>query len=296
MDRRTTAAREQSTQSRGRRAILVMLVVAAIVIPLSAWLGPRVSGNSGNTDPRATWPTVGGDLHALTLSGKRLFVSGHSGAGYLDIPGDWTQISSLDNKDGMGWAQTSNGVLVGGHEGLYFSNDDGATFRRATTKLPAKDVHALGAAGNTVYLASPQAGLLVSNDSGASFSRRNQIGSGFMGTINVDPADPTRAIAPDMKFGALITTDGGTNWKKLGGPAGTMSVAWNHADSQQIVVIGMDGASTTSDGGKRWTTLPVPSGTSVATYDPQGNLYVAALKGNHAQVFRRDDNGWVSVR
>jgi len=270
-----------------------MLVVAAIVVPLSSWLGPRVSGTSGSA---ATGPTVGGDLHALTLAGSRLFVSGHAGAGYLDRPGNWTQIASLDSQDGMGWAQTPSGVLVGGHKGLYFSSDDGATFRRASAKLPATDIHALGSAGKTVYLASPQAGLLVSKDAGASFEQRNRIGSGFMGTIMVDPANPKRAIAPDMELGALMTTDGGNTWKKLGGPGGTMSVAWNPSTSERIVVIGMDGASVSTDAGKSWSSLPVPAGTAAATYDTQGNLYAATLKGDRALVFRQASNEWKPVR
>lgn len=73
-------------------------------------------------------------------------------------------------------------------------------------------MHALGAAGDTVYLASPRAGLLASSDGGRSWQTRNaDAGRGFMGTILVDSADPAHLIAPDMQSGLVASADGWRN-------------------------------------------------------------------------------------
>jgi photosystem II stability/assembly factor-like uncharacterized protein len=294
MNRQTStaaAAPHKVSTARGKRAMLAMLAVAAIVVPVSAWLGQRDSGGSA-----ANGPTVGGDLHVVAAFDGRLFVSGHNGAGYLDTPGGWTQIASLDDKDGMGWAKTPQALLVGGHAGLYSSTDGGLSFSKAGADLPVTDVHALGSNGDTVYLASPQAGLFVSEDGGKTFAKRNEVGASFMGTITVDPADPAHAVAPDMQNGAVVTTDGGATWKKLGGPGGTMAVAWNPVDLAQIVVIGMDGAAISTDAGKSWSAFSVPDGTSAAAYDAGGQLYAAVLQGSRAHVFKLSGKTWTALK
>ncbi|MGC4939925.1 WD40/YVTN/BNR-like repeat-containing protein [Kribbella sp. DT2] len=231
---------------------------------------------------------VGGDLHAVVTLGSRRFVSGHDGAGFSDVYRSWQAIPTLGGKDAMGWAAVPGRILVGGHEGLYLSTDEGRSFEAADTNLPVTDVHALGAAKNTVYAASPQSGLFRSDDSGNTFVRVSDTAASFMGTIAVDPGDPEHLLAPDMRAGVAQSKDGGRTWTALGGPEGTMSVAWNPKDLRQIAAVGMDGLMVSRDGGVTWAKLDTEGPASAVAFDGKGNLLLAVLDGARAEVYVAD--------
>lgn len=268
------------------RVVLPLFAVALIVVVV----GTIVNRGGDTDDESGTGPVVGGDLHAVGQLGDRLFVGGHAGAGYRASTGGWMQIETLDDKDVMGWASSGGDLLAGGHAGLYRSRDDGLTFA-AVPDLAVSDVHALGAAGERVYLGTPEAGVLVSDDGGASFSLVSSAGRDFMGTIWVDPANPDVAIAPSMRSGVVKTTDGGETWTAMGSSSGSMAVAVD-GSGQDLVAIGMDGAETSDDDGSTWSALEVPDGTSAAAYTSEGDLVVAALSGERAEVFTAVSGTW----
>lgn len=272
---------------RARRFVVPFLIFAALVIVITyfATKGARASNSSG--------PVVGGDLHALGELEGRMFVGGHGGAGYRASEGGWTQIESLDDKDVMGWATTASRVFAGGHEGLYASTDGGETFDQVAG-VPVSDVHALGASGGTVYLASPESGVLVSADGGRSFEARSQAGQMFMGNIWVDPSDPNTAIAPSMRDGAVETTDGGATWTQLGSAMGSMAVAVDRTGTH-LCALGMNGADVSADGGATWTSVDVPDGTSAAAYTTDGRLIVAALDGDRAELYEQAGGTWTPL-
>ncbi|HXF57374.1 MAG TPA: hypothetical protein VNO34_07360 [Actinomycetota bacterium] len=146
----------------------------------------------GHSTP--TRPFVGGDLHSLVVdpeSPARLFVGGHHGVAWSTDGGKtWRPVDTLEGADAMGWAFSGHRVLVGGHPGLFVSEDGGRTFERRNEGLPATDIHALGAAGQLVYAASPQVGVFASPDGGRSWQVRTEdVGQAFMGRILVDPND-----------------------------------------------------------------------------------------------------------
>lgn len=239
-------------------------------------------------------PVVGGDLHTITAVDDALYVGGHAAVAVSRDGGrEWQQVPSLENADAMGWAQTSDALLAGGHPGLFRSTDGGASFTQVTGDGAVADAHALGSAGDTVYLGSPKAGLLVSEDGGATWETRNaEAGRSFMGTILVDPADPQRVLAPDMSNGLLASSDGGRSWTPLGGPEGTMAAAWDPTDTARIVVVGMSESAISSDGGQTWESLSVPAGTSAATFSADGGtIYAGALDGEVAVVSASTDGG-----
>lgn len=273
---------------RARRFVVPFLAIAAALVAIS-----YVSSRKPD-EPSGTGPVVGGDLHAVGEVGSRLFVSGHGGAGYRASAGGWTQIDSLDDRDVMGWASTGSKILAGGHAGLYASSDDGSTFDQVDG-LPVSDVHALGAAGDVVYLASPEAGTLVSTDGGTTFEPRSSAGQDFMGTIWVNPTNPDLAIAPSMQDGAVRTTDGGATWTPLGSGSGSMAVAVDTTGSRLLAIV-MDGAQLSTDGGASWTALDVPDGTRAASYTATGDLVVAALAGDRADVYQQDGGNWDLLR
>jgi len=301
---RTTTTRPVRRQPSGGAAAAIgraparrrWLAVIAAVAAAAGVIGGVYALSRGEDGARGgeAAPFVGGDLHVLASVEDRLYVGGHDGAAVSDDGGrSWAALESLRGADPMGWAQTSDAMLVGGHPGLYRSTDNGTTFTKVSGEGAVPDVHALGAAGDTAYLASPQAGFLVSTDSGVTWRSRNaQVGRGFMGTILVDPADPRRLIAPDMANGLVTSADGGATWTRLGGPGGAMAAAWDPADTDRLVAIGMTGSAISSDGGGTWTPLQVPDGTSAAAFSPDGGtLYVAALDGDSATTYASTDDG-----
>lgn len=273
---------------RARRFVIPFLAIAAVIVAIS-YLSSRRSDQSSGTGP-----VVGGDLHAVGELRSRIFVGGHGGAGFRTSAGGWTQIESLDDKDVMGWASTGSKVLAGGHAGIYGSTDDGSTFDQIDG-LSVSDVHALGASGDVVYLASPEAGTLVSTDGGTTFEPRSSAGQDFMGTIWVDPTNPDIAIAPSMQNGAVRTTDGGASWTPLGSASGSMAVAVDKTGSR-LLAIGMDGTQLSTDGGASWTAPDVPDGTSAASYTSTGDLVIAALAGDRADVYQQVGGKWDPLR
>lgn len=288
--RRSATARPASAAP-NRRWWPIAAAGAAALIAGGIYLAAQ-DGESGGTD--SARPYVGGDLHTITAIEGRLYVGGHDGVAVSTDEGQtWRSVSSLQGADAMGWAQTSRALLVGGHPGLFTSTDNGTTFTKTAGDSQVGDVHALGAAGDTAYLASPQAGLLTSDDGGATWTLRNSaVGQTFMGTILVDPSDPQHVIAPDMQNGLVTSSDGGSTWTVLGGPSGAMSVAWDPTDTQRLIAVGMDGGALTSDGASTWADLQLPGGTTAATFSEDGTtLYAAALDGDTARVFSSTDKG-----
>ena len=281
------AAARRRTQQRWAVGGAAALAVAATVTFVA------VRGNGDGAEPSAA-PVVGGDLHTLTVVDDALYVGGHAAVAVSRDGGrQWEQVPSLENADAMGWAQTSDALLAGGHPGLFRSTDGGASFTQVTGSAAAPDAHALGAAGDTVYLGSPQAGLMVSEDGGVTWETRDaEAGRSFMGTILVDPADPQRLLAPDMSSGLLASADGGRSWTPLGGPEGAMAAAWDPTDTARIVVVGMSESALSNDGGQTWQPLTVPAGTSAAAFSSDGaTLYTAALDGEVAVVSASTDGG-----
>lgn len=278
--------------SNRRPSVLAVVGASALIVAGGVYALSRSDNGAAGT---AAAPYVGGDLHVLASFDDRLYVGGHDGAAVSTDDGrTWSALTSLRGADPMGWAEIANGdMLVGGHPGLYRSTDAGATFTQLTGGTAVPDVHALGAAGNTAYLASPQAGFLASADGGATWQVRNtDIGQGFMGTILVDPEDPQRLIVPDMMNGLVFSSDGGANWTRLGGPSGVMAAAWDPTDTDRLVAVGMDDSAMSNDGGATWTSLQVPDGTSAVTFSADGQtLYAAALDGTSAMTSISTDQG-----
>ena len=302
-DRRRAAAAERAeaarraARRRTRQRWAVGVAAALAVSGVAAFLALR-DGASGGGDAAA--PVVGGDLHTLTVVGDALYAGGHAAVAVSRDGGrQWQDIPSLEGADAMGWAQTTDALLAGGHPGLFRSTDGGASFEPVAGSGELPDVHALGGAGDTVYAGSPQAGLVVSEDGGQTWETREpEAGRSFMGTILVDPGDPQRLIAPDMSSGLVASSDGGRSWTPLGSPEGAMAAAWDPANLDRIVAVGMAESAFSTDGGGSWQPLPVPAGTSAVAFSADGaTLYAGVLDGEVAVVSSSTDGGrtWTEV-
>lgn len=267
---------------------VAVVAAVALVIALVVRNGDDIPAASGEA------PVVGGDLHTVFAVDDALYVGGHAQAAVSDDDGKtWQDVGDLEGADAMGWAAAGDTLLAGGHPGLYRSTDNGATFEQLSGSSAVPDVHALGGAGDAVYLASTQAGVLASTDGGTTWEVRNaDAGKSFMGTLLVDPNDTDRLIAPDMAGALATSSDGGRTWSSLGGPEGAMAAAWNPQNTQEIIAAGMQGAERSTDGGETWTPVELPSGTSAVSYAPDGNtIYAGVLSGEQAIVYRSTDDG-----
>jgi photosystem II stability/assembly factor-like uncharacterized protein len=119
-----------------------------------------------------------------------------------------------------------------------------------------------------------------------------KFGEGFMGSMLVDPANPLRVIAPDMKNGLVITADGGKSWTRFGGPSGVMSIDWNPKNHKEIVALSMGTGSITKNNGHTWSTFRVPMGSSAVAISLDGlRLFVAVLAGDKAKILSSADMG-----
>lgn len=285
-------ARARAARGRSRRGLPWLVGGVVVAVAAAAVGGVLVFGGlSRSADSSSAY--VGGDLHVLASIGDRMYVGGHGGAAVSRDGGkSWSQIATLQGADPMGWAETTQGEIVGGHPGL-FASSDGSIFTARTGAQAIPDVHAIGAAGDTAYLASTQLGLLASDAGGAAWEVRNgRVGHSFMGTILVDPDNSQRLLAPDMASTVVASSDGGRTWSPLGGAEGPMSVAWDPGNRDRIVVVGMNGATTSSDGGKTWSPMEMPSGASAVTFSADGDvLYAATLNGQRATVSASRDSG-----
>lgn len=294
---RAEAQRQAQRRAQRRRQVLRWgAAAAAVVAALGAFLLTRDDPEGSKSLPASDSgaPRVGGDLHTVTVLGQQLILGGHSAAARsADRGATWSDVASLRGADPMGWAVTSRGVLAGGHPGLYLSADGGTSFAKQEGAAAVEDVHALGAAGDRVYLASPQAGLLTSRDAGRTWQLvSSTAGRSFMGTILIDPSDPARLVAPDMANGLMTSPDAGRTWTGMGGPMGSMSVTWNAKNTKEIIAIGMEGGQRSTDGGATWQQLQLPAGTSAVSYDPaDGSIYAGALEGERGRAYRSTDAG-----
>ena len=267
-------------------------IFTALVLALSFLTIADASAGTNKAERATTY--VGGDIHTLTYTKNGLILTGHeSGSVSKDEGITWKTIPSFKHSDIMAWATTDVGSLAGGHNGLFRSNLDGKSLVRFNFFDKVSDVHALGAAGKSVYIGSPQAGFLSSTDSGKTWKSINQkFGDGFMGSMLVDPANPLRVIAPDMSNGLVLTLDGGKKWSRFGGPTSVMSVDWNRSDTKEIVALGMSEGALTKNNGKSWTTFPVPMGASAVAFSPNGKkILIAILTGQKAGVLVSSNEG-----
>ncbi len=275
--------------------------VVAMIVAVVVWLNrPGASETTGGTAP-----FTGGDLHSLiSVPGDagRLYVGGHQAvATSSDGGATWAPVGSLEDADAMGWAFLDGAIWMGGHPGLEMSTDGGSTFEQRNDGLPATDIHALGGMGSTLYAASPAAGFLASADGGSTWEIRNlSVGQSFMGAMLVDPSNPDRILASDLRAGGVESTDGGRTWHALGGVGSAMWMSWDPTNIDTIVVSGNGTAAVSRDAGASWQPLVIPAGASIVQIDANdpSTWYAATwTEDGTVDVSRSTDGGstWIPL-
>ena len=271
------------------------MAVALIAVGGVALLSFQLTRDASSGIPSASSKIfVGGDIHTLTVSGSQFIVTGHESAAISTNGGSqWKALKTLEGADVMGWSVGTNTVFAGGHIGLFRSQLGSIEFDRVNFYEGLSDVHSVGASGQSVYLASPDIGLLASVDDGKTWTLRNsEVGRGFMGSMLVGVKNPLKILAADMQQGSLLSLDGGKSWKSLGGPIGPMAMAWNPSNNSEIAVIGMGGAGISVNGGNTWSDIAVPSGAAAISFSEDGKrMYAASLQAPFASIFTSSDRG-----
>lgn len=226
---------------------VVSVIVLALATACSSGPGRTVDGALPASD----------HVHALRTTDDGGLLLGLHGALWRSDDGASWEVAGLEGQDAMalGVAQPGEPLLVGGHDVLARSTDDGVTFEPLSPQLPSLDIHALAqapSAPRTVYAFVVGAGLYVSGDAGDSWAplaRVDQEIPGDLGAMAVDLEDPDIVLVGSPSLGVLRSTDGGASLEAVHA-APTASLA-SGADGTVVAVTGQ-GVDVSDDGGATW--------------------------------------------
>ena len=115
---------------------------------------------------------------------------------------------------------TNKTILLGTHQGLFKSVDEGKTFAKVETqsKVMAEDFmnFAFDQNTNTIYAGGHDVGIVKSNDGGLTWSKAD---NGIKGTdihaLTINPLDTNRLYAFSVDNGVFGTKDGAQSWYRI---------------------------------------------------------------------------------
>lgn len=167
-------------------------------------------------------------------------------------------------------------------DGLFVSDDGGATWQRRLEELQPLDVAVDPFAPDTIYLALNDGRLALSEDAGATVRFASVPGgtdSGF-GSLQVAVGDADGAIYA-LSYGALLTSrDRGDSWEFALYASGNdyfSALAVAATAPATVYVAGADGLRVSEDGGRTWQLAPVPA-------EPLDQVQVLAVDPSDARV------------
>lgn len=193
-------------------------------------------------------------------TGAPLWVAGHEVLERSDDDGaSWEPVrpAGLPGLDIHGFAvrpdRPKEIVAAVAGQGLYRSNDGGASFRLLSEQVgPSVFGMALTADG-TLFATDPSQGLLVSADGGRSF--RVGIEGQGLGSVAAVPRRPRLVLAGGQP-GVIVSRDGGDLWESAFTDAGVAAVAIDPGDPRRAYAVGDDGRLyTTGDAARTWSAV-----------------------------------------
>lgn len=281
-------------------------------IRLWAWLTAGVialvlgAGCSSSGDGQLiAGPGELGHIHDLVVDDDgNLLVASHTGIWRIDGL-DRAVLIGSERHDLMAMAGLENGdLIVSGHPdlrldeyhvedhppllGLTRSGDGGRTWE-VVDLLGDADFHALVPVGDQIFVVETT-GRIWRLDSDGTWE---QLGAVEARDLAVNPADPSRQLAPDHDGNVWFSSDGAATWSQLDAPP-VVEIEWPTAD--QILFAGEDGTiwGTTSPDAE-WTEVGSGPG-DVETFhiDSRGRWWLTVHGG---AIARSDDDGgtWVDV-
>ena len=256
------------SSSRGSLASIIDSHVHSLIVDRHdskrLWLGLH-SGLYLSADAGRTWDLA--DLQgddsmnlATAAKGASLWVAGHDVLERSDDNGaTWESIrpAGLPGLDLHGFAvrpdRPKEIVAAVAGQGLYGSNDAGASFQLLSTRVgPSVFGMALTADG-TLFAADPSQGLLVSSDGGRTF----RVGIRGQGLVSVAaaPRGP-RLVLAGGEPGVIVSRDGGEVWESAFRDVGVAAVAIDPSDPRRAYAVGDDGRIyMTGDAARTWSAV-----------------------------------------
>jgi hypothetical protein len=243
-----------------------LTVLAAVGIAIFA----LTRGGGGETN--ATTAFTGSDFHSMVVdpqNPKRIFAGGHQAVSVSQNGGkSWRQISSLKDRDAMGWgfdgsmvyeAATPASASRPTREDIQPAKRSTALHRRPRLRGWQRDPLRSIATGRLLRVDRCRQEL-----DGDQPTR----GRSFFGRILVDPNDPKHVVAADAAAGVLESHDDGRAFKDIGGVRSPTWVNWDPNNPQTIAASSRGGAARSDDGGKTWRQLGSPPSATILEVDP----------------------------
>ena len=191
-------------------------------------------------------------------------------------------------------AASGKTAWTGTHAGVFRSRDDGASWERASSGLPAVPVRCLLSAGETLF-AGTDAGLFVSGDEGSSWRAAGGLEGRSVSALAADgggAATPT-VYAAVRGLGVLRSRDRGATF---------LATLLAHGDVRALAVDPRDGSvwagsdegvHRSEDRGWSWAeTSPLPGRASALAADPRGGRVWAATSGRGLFVTADAGRAW----
>ena len=247
-----------------------------------------------------------GHIHDLVITDDdTVLVASHSGLWRIDAL-DRAVLVGTERHDLMAMAGLEDGALVAsGHPDLRLEeyhvedhppflgltrSDDGGQTWEVVDLLGDADFHALAPVGDQVFGAETTGRIWRLDPDGT----WEQLGEVEARDLAVDPADPTRQLAPDYDGSLWLSTDGAATWSRLDRAPAMIEIEW--LDSGSIVGASEDGIVwSAASPDAEWTEVASgPAEVETFHIDRQGRWWVTVHGG---AISRSDDDGdiWIDV-
>jgi len=232
--------------------------------PKRLWLGLHaglyVSANAGRTWDLADLSGDDAMNLATAAKGAPLWVAGHDVLERsTDDGATWESVrpAGLPGLDLHGFAvrpdRPKEIVAAVAGQGLYGSQDSGASFQLLTRTVGPSVLGIALTADDTLFATDPAQGLLVSPDGGRTF-RTAIKGPGLVSVATV-PGRPRYILAAGAP-GVVVSRDGGHTWESAFTGSGVAAVAIDPTIPRRAYAVGDDGrVYLTSDAARTWSSV-----------------------------------------
>ena len=173
------------------------------------------------------------------------------------------------------------GILMGGDDGLFRSDDEGDSWTRITSKEMTHTVEALTTFGTTLYASTYGSGVFRSEDSGDSWTTVNNGLTDWTVSALLTVSEDTVFVGT-TDGGIFRTTDGGTSWTEANTGLTNTSITELEVIGRTIYAGIGHRLVYSVDSGESWQPVQTPSLPIsyhfAALSETGGKLYVAATK------------------
>ena len=186
--------------------------------------------------------------------------------------------------------KTPAGLFVGSAgAGIYFSSDNGISWRDANLGLTSHNVTGMTNIGQDVFASTRGGGVLLTTDNGATWAPVNSmLISQDVGCVT---AIGTGLFAGPTGYGAFFSPDRGATWQPLGKGLAMETVNAFFSKDSRVFAGTMQGVYVTSDGGKNWfsSNAGLPANGRVTAFASTDTLIFAGV--HNGGVYISTDNG-----